>query len=170
MEDIITQVKSGDSDAYALLYKANVDHIYALCLRMSGNRHLAGELTQDVFVRAWEKIHQFAGNSAFSTWLHKLAVNQVLTHFKKRQTIEDREQDIDLDIRHPETRRNMASDEKIDLEQAILHLPERERFVLTLHDIEGYKHAEIGEWMGISTQTSRVYLHNARKLLRETLK
>jgi RNA polymerase sigma-70 factor (ECF subfamily) len=140
---------------------------------MCGNRSRAEELTQDVFVRAWEKLPLFRGESAFSTWLHRLAVNVVLNERK----VEGRERsraavvDEDGDDGH-ETLGAKAPPlhaERMDLEAAIATLPAGARTVFVLHDVEGYKHEEIAEMLGVTSGGSKAQLHRARLLLREAL-
>ena len=170
MDILIDQVKMGNSEAFSVIYKNNVDRVYALCLRMSGNKMKARELTQDVFVRAWKKINKFSGNSSFATWLYRLTVNVVVGKLKKEKIINTREVSVEELSNDSSLLNSLKIDEKMDLEAAISCLPHKSRIVLTLHDIEGYKHEEIGKFMGISPQTSRVHLYQARNILREYLK
>ena len=170
MDILIQQVKLGNSEAFSVIYKNNVERVYALCLRMSGNKNRASELTQDVFVRAWKKIDTFSGESAFTTWLYRLTVNLVVGKLKKDKLINLREMEIEEEHNSIFSQKDLKIEERMDLETAISVLPAKARIVLTLHDIEGYKHQEIGELLEISPQTSRVHLHNARNILREYLK
>ena len=159
---------TGDRRAFERLYQLNVNRVFSLCVRMSGSRHQAEELTQDVFVRAWEKLPLFRGESAFSTWLHRLAVNVVLNARKSegraRSRIEEGEEVDAL----PAGARPRHFD-RIDLERAIAGLPPGARRVFVLHDVEGYKHEEIAEMLGITAGGSKAQLHRARLLLREAL-
>lgn len=161
----------GDSQAYERLYRLHVDRIHGLCLRLvGGNRPLAEELTQQAFVRAWRKLPSFRGEARFSTWMHRLTVNLVLSDRRSANRRRQRERPAeeaagydwisDRDVRVALTR---------DLERAIADLPDGARAVLVLHDIEGYRHAEIAERMGIAEGTSKAQLHRARKLLRAAL-
>ena len=137
---------------------------------MTGNRERAEELTQDVFVRAWEKLPQFRGESLFSTWLHRLAVNVVLNARKSdgRQRARHQEEDEDgMDgLAMP---RQASVGDRMDLEAAIASLPPGARRVFVLHDVEGYKHEEIAEQLGVTAGGSKAQLHRARMLLREAL-
>lgn len=159
----------GDRHAFERLYRANVNHVYALCVRMSGDRTRAEELTQDSFVRAWDRLPQFRGESAFSTWLHRLTVNVVLeaqrTDRRNRARTDSEEA---LDAEPPITKHEHLA-EKMDLAVAIAALPPGARAVFALHDVEGYKHEEIAEMLDITSGGSKAQLHRARRLLREAL-
>lgn len=160
----------GDRRAYERLYRANVGKVFSLCVRMCGNRERAEELTQDVFVRAWEKLPQFRGESLFSTWLHRLAVNVVLNARKsdgRRNARHQDDEDEDMDaFAHS---RQAPPGDRMDLEAAIASLPAGARRVFVLHDVEGYKHEEIAEQLGVTAGGSKAQLHRARMLLREAL-
>jgi RNA polymerase sigma-70 factor (ECF subfamily) len=140
---------------------------------MSGSRARAEELTQDVFVRAWEKLPLFRGESAFSTWLHRLAVNVVLNARKvegrerSRAAPESDEGDDDQEMFGAAEPAPIA--ERMDLEAAIATLPPGARKVFVLHDVEGFKHEEIAEMLGVTSGGSKAQLHRARMLLREAL-
>jgi RNA polymerase sigma-70 factor (ECF subfamily) len=157
----------GDQSAFERLYRAHVRKIYGLTLRMAGPRQ-ADELTQDTFVRAWQKLHTFRGESSFATWLHRLAVNVVIedrrgTYRRAWRTVED-EDAIGLAAVAP-----ADSTFAMDFEAAVAALPEGARQVFVLHDVEGYKHHEIGTVMGIAEGTSKGQLHRARMMLRRHL-
>jgi RNA polymerase sigma-70 factor (ECF subfamily) len=159
---------AGDCRAFERVYRAHVDRVFSVCARMTGNRTAAEELTQDVFVRAWEKLAQFRGESAFATWLHRLAVNVVLN---ERQRSEQTRwgQSEDDEIEATPARATYAPGETGDLEHAIATLPTGARRVFVLHDVEGYRHEEIGSMLGITAGGSKAQLHRARHLLREAL-
>ena len=167
--ETVRLAQQGDVAAFERLYRENVDRIYALCLRMSGDGVRAQELTQDVFVRAWEKLGGFEGKSAFSTWLHRLAVNVVLGS-KRAEGIRVGKVfgTDDLEAYETPTRPPDPGD-AVDLERAIATLPPGARAVFVLHDVEGYKHEEIAELHGIAVGTCKAQLHRARRLLREAL-
>ena len=155
--------------AYEALYRDNVGRIYGLCLRLAGNANLAEELTQDVFVRAWQKIGSFRGDSAFSTWLYPVAVNVALSERRARSRRTSRVFATD-DLTPFERGETPAAPEQgMDLERAVEALPEGARAVFVLHDIEGFKHQEIADLTGIAAGTSKAQLHRARRLLREAL-
>ncbi|MGH7674609.1 MAG: RNA polymerase sigma factor, partial [Gemmatimonadales bacterium] len=152
---LVGRAQAGDHAAFHALYREHVGRVYALCLRWSADSTRADELTQDVFVRAWEHLGSFRGDSAFSTWLHRLAVNTMLMD---RRAVGRREgrvigvADVDAGGRDP------APGLGIDLERAIGGLPEGAREVFLLYDVEGYRHAEIATLLGIAEGTSKAQL------------
>ena len=166
----VERARAGDPDAFEAVYRAHAGRVYALCLRMSADAGRAAELTQDVFVRAWEKLGTFRGESAFSSWLHSLAVNVVLNALRaeRRRSEEPMEDETATDTIHhaPST---MPVEDLVDLEAAIASLPPMARQVVVLHDLEGYEHAEIGRMLGIAEGTSKAHCFRARRLLRERL-
>jgi RNA polymerase sigma-70 factor (ECF subfamily) len=167
--ETVRRAQQGDVAAFERLYRENVDRIYALCLRMSGDAVRAQELTQDVFVRAWEKLAGFEGKSAFSTWLHRLAVNVVLGSRRSEGIRVGKVFGTD-DLEAYETpSRPPDPGDAVDLERAIATLPPGAKTVFVLHDVEGYKHEEIAELHGIAVGTCKAQLHRARRLLREAL-
>jgi RNA polymerase sigma-70 factor (ECF subfamily) len=160
----------GDRQAFERLYRMHSTRVFSLCARMSGSRTRGEELTQDVFVRTWEKLPLFRGESAFSTWLHRLAVNVVLNARKSEGKLASRTDESDVDDeRWNEVARAPMHIERMDLADAISRLPAGARKVFVLHDVEGYKHEEIAEMMGITSGGSKAQLHRARLLLREAL-
>jgi RNA polymerase sigma-70 factor (ECF subfamily) len=161
----------GDRQAFERLYRTHANRVYSLCARMSGSRTKGEELTQDVFVRTWEKLPQFRGESAFSTWLHRLAVNVVLNARKVDGKHAARMDDGGADIEgfNEGTAAAPLHAERMDLEEAIGRLPAGARRIFVLHDVEGYKHDEIAEIFGITAGGSKAQLHRARLLLREAL-
>lgn len=163
---------SGDRRAFERLYKAHVNRVFTLCTRMCGSRVRGEELTQDVFVRAWEKLPQFRGDSAFSTWIHRVAVNIVLTDRKNegraRRRIQEDEDEVGEGIFAAAASTPRDAD-RMDLAAAIDSLPPGARQIFVLHDVEGYKHEEIAELCGITAGGSKAQLHRARMLLREAL-
>ncbi len=158
----------GDRRAFERLYRAHVGRVYTLCARMVADQALAEELTQDVFVRAWDKLALYRGESAFSTWLHRLAVNVVLNHRKsegrRRGRLDDDPELLDLQAAH-----QAPAGVRLDLEQAIASLPPGARRVFVLHDVQGFKHEEIAAMLGVTAGGSKAQLHRARMLLRERL-
>lgn len=164
---------SGDRHAFERLYRTHVNRVYSLCARMIGDRVRAEELTQDVFVRAWEKLHLFRGESSFATWLHRLAVNVVLndrkTEGRRRNRFEEEDEEHGMDGFTGVVGMPLAPGDLLDLEEAITRLPPGARRVFTLHDVEGYKHEEIAEMLGVTTGATKAQLHRARLLLREAL-
>jgi len=169
VEDLVLRVRSGDPEAFEALYRRTVERIFALCLRMSGNTQHAEELTQDVFVRAWQKLGSFRGESRFTTWLHRLAVNLVLQDRRTRGRRANREElTADPGDFGAQAVRAMPGT-RVDLERAIDGLPEGAREVLILRDIEGYKYDEIAQIKGVALGTVKAQIHRARKLVREAL-
>lgn len=161
---------AGDRQAFERLYRIHANRVFSICARMSGSRVQGEELTQDVFVRTWEKLPQFRGESAFSTWLHRLAVNVVLNARKTEGRRASRTEQSDVeDDRRDEMARAPLHIERMDLQDAISKLPEGARRIFVLHDVEGYKHEEIAGMMGITSGGSKAQLHRARLLLREAL-
>ena len=157
-----------DPDAFEAVYREHVGRVHALCLRMTGDRREAEELTQDVFVRAWERLPGFRGESALATWLHRLAVNVVLERARGDQRRERRVVPTrDLAAISPAAAG--SPDERLDLEDAIAGLPPAIRLVFVLHDVEGYRHDEIAQLTGGAVGTMRSQLHRARRLLMEAL-
>jgi RNA polymerase sigma factor (sigma-70 family) len=158
-----------EAEAYAMIYKQYVNRIYPLALRMSGDRVRAEELTQDIFVRAWEKIGLFRGESSFYTWLYRLAVNVILQSERSRKRRNRREPacaDPGMTIAADE---NGSPDARIDLERAVARLPAGARSVLLLHDLEGLTHREIARLTGTTVGACKAQLHRARRLLRGEL-
>ncbi len=168
-EKDVELAQQGDVSAFERLYRNNSGRVYALCLRMVGNPTLAEELVQDIFVRAWQKLGSFRGESAFSSWLHRLAVNVVLTEQRSRRRREAHIVSVDDPAVYEKPRRRLAGGQRLDLENAIADLPPGARQAFVLHDIEGYSHREVADMCGIAVGTSKAHLHRARKLLRKAL-
>jgi len=170
----VARAAAGDRGAFERVYRLHVNRVYALCTRMIADRARAEELTQDVFVRAWEKLHLFRGESSFSTWLHRLTVNVVLNARKSegrdRSRYEENDDDAGGMDAHPGVvGMPLAPGDLLDLEEAIAKLPPGARRVFVLHDVEGYKHEEIAEMLGVTSGATKAQLHRARLLLREAL-
>ena len=168
--DVVRRAQAGDTGAFEILYKEHSPRVFALCLRLSGGgTSEASELMQDVFIRAWRGLGSFRGESAFSSWLHRLTVNAMLE--SKRS--EKRRVARVLPMEEPGTIGAIAPGEspdlQVDLERAIAALPEGARVAFVLHEIEGYKHEEIAAQLGIATGTVKAQLHRARKLLIKAL-
>lgn len=172
LTDDVALAARGDRRAFERLYRAHVDKVFTLCTRMVGERARAEELTQDVFVRVWEKLGTFRGESAFGTWLHRMAVNVVLNdrqaEKRRRERLDDGIEDMDA-LPLGGVRPLPVPGLSIDLEAAIATLPPGARKVFVLHDVEGYTHEEIAGMFGITAGGSKAQLHRARMLLREQL-
>ncbi len=167
--DLVERAVAGEVEAFEELYRRTVGRVFGLCLRMCGNRSLAEDLTQESFVRAWQKLPSFRGESAFSTWMHRLTVNVVLGHQRsagRRQTRETAAGEEWYGDGSAGPGRPAAA---MDLERAVAGLPKGARTVFVLHDVEGYKHAEIAQLTGVAVGTSKAQLSRARQLLRKAL-
>ena len=174
---LITRAQQGDEEAFSALFESHKRRVYSLCLRMTGNTAEAEDLTQEAFLQLFRKISTFRGESAFSTWLHRLAVNVVLMHLRKKGLQQVSLDELDTSQDEPvkrdygdDDRRLVGSIDRISLAQAISDLPPGYRAVFVLHDIEGYEHNEIAEIMDCSVGNSKSQLHKARMKLREWLR
>jgi len=163
----VSLAAQGDRRAFERLYRGHVARIHSLARRMVGYDE-AHEITQDVFVRAWEKLGTFRGESAFGTWLYRLAVNVMLGRRAKLAIQRTRhggnDEVLDLVAARP-----THPDLGLDFERAIGRLPEGARQVFVLHDVEGFKHQEIARMLGVTSGTSKAQLHRARMMLRHSL-
>ena len=164
---------NGDVEAFEKIYRLYNQRVYAVCLRMIRNVTQAEDLTQEVFIQLFRKIHTFRGDSSFNTWLHRLTVNQVLMHFRKpnvktEQTTEDGTMPIRI-VRGTENQNKMALIDRISLNEAIRQLAPGYRTVFILHDVEGYEHEQISQMLGCAIGTSKSQLHKARIKLRNLL-
>jgi RNA polymerase sigma-70 factor, ECF subfamily len=168
-EPLIRRAQDGDMAAFEQLYRDNVGRVFAVCLRLAGDASLAEELAQEAFVRAWQKLGSFRGESAFSSWLYTLAVNTALTERRSRRRRTARVFATDDLTAFDKPGRPPGPEHGFDMEKAMAALPPGARAVLVLHDVEGYKHHEIAEMTGIAEGTSKAQLHRARRLLREAL-
>jgi RNA polymerase sigma-70 factor, ECF subfamily len=168
---LVRRAQGGDVSAFEVLYRDNVPRVFALCCRLAGDPALAEELAQDVFVRAWQRLETFRGESAFSSWLYPLTVNVALSERRSRRRRNAHvlaTDDLTPFEKAPE--RPARPEAAVDLERAMATLPPGARAVFVLHDVEGYKHEEIAELTGVATGTSKAQLHRARRLLREVLR
>jgi RNA polymerase sigma-70 factor (ECF subfamily) len=166
---LVSRAQAGDMAAFEELYRRNVGRVYALCMRMAGDASLAEELAQDVFVRAWERLGTFRGESAFSSWLHPLTVNVALSERRARRRRVARVMTTDDLTPFEKPTRTAGPEAGLDLEKALDALPPGARSVFVLHDVEGYRHQEIAEMTGVAEGTSKAQLHRARRMMRETL-
>ena len=165
---LVSRARDGEVAAFEALYRAHVGRVHGLCRRLVGDWHLAEELTQEVFVRAWRRLPSFRGESAFATWLHRIAVNRVIEERRARARRQDREDELDEALDRPAAP-VPAPEHRLDLERAIATLPDRARTVFVLHDVEGWEHGEIAAATGVATGTSKAQLHRARRLLQGVL-
>jgi RNA polymerase sigma-70 factor (ECF subfamily) len=176
--ELVARAQRGDDDAFATLFHTHKPRVYSLCLRMTNNIAEAEDVTQEAFLQAFRKLSTFRGDSALSTWLHRIAVNTVLMRFRKKSFSE-------LSLDEPCTknadakpvrreygsrdRRLAGSIDRIALIQAIRELPEGYRTVFLLHEVEGYEHKEIAAFLNCSTGNSKSQLHKAKMRIRELL-
>ena len=161
---------AGDMEAFEDLYRRHFRRVYALCLRMLGNPTEAEDLTQETFTQLYNKIGSFRGDSQFTTWLHRMTVNQVLMHFRRKKsrpefTTDEGETPVQI-VRGTENPNAMPIVDRIMLENSISKLPPGYRSVFVLHDVEGHDHEEIAKMLGISVGTSKSQLHKARLKMR----
>ena len=165
--DCIARAQRADMQAFEALYRMHVDRIYGLCLRMTGNVAEADDCTQEAFIQAWNKLDRFRGDSAFATWLHRIAVNAVLGRMRKSKREQDR---IQVATERTSSPASMADDGELrDLSDAIDRLPEGARHVFVLYGVYGYSHDETSAMLGIAPGTSKAQLHRARRLLAQQL-
>jgi len=176
--EAIDMAKAGDAECFEILYSMHKRRIYSLCLRMTGSTEEAEDRTQEVFLQVHRKISSFRGESAFSTWLHRLSVNLVLMHFRKKRLKECSLEEITEPQQEDGPKRDFGardtvldgSIDRVNLERAIKNLPPGYRIMFVLHDIEGYEHCEIAEMNGCSIGNSKSQLHKARMKLRDILR
>jgi RNA polymerase sigma-70 factor (ECF subfamily) len=176
--EAIRRAQQGDAEAFERIYRLHNRRVYALCLRMVGNTAEAEDLTQEAFLQLFRKIGTFRGESAFSTWLHRLAVNVVLMRLRKKtlaqtslEEVTEPDEDVGgprKDIGGPDLRLSGSVD-RVNLERAVEQLPPGYRSVFVLHDVQGYEHNEIATIMNCSIGNSKSQLHKARMRLRQLL-
>ena len=168
---LVARAGSGDRVAFEELYRRHRDRVYGLLWRLAGgDAALAEDLLQEAFVRVWQKLDSFRGESRFGTWLHRLSANVALSDRRIRLKRVHRETALDEAVERTATgERDVRAGQQMDLERAIAALPERARTVLVLYDIEGYSHAEIAAMTDMAVGSSKAQLHRARKLIREDL-
>ncbi len=168
--DAVKRAQAGDVDAFEIIYRDHSARTYALCLRLvGGDTTDATELLQDVFIRAWRRLDTFRGDSAFSSWLHRLAVNTLLENARTDRRRTARVLPMEDTTRLPGAARAGGIELRMDMEKAIASLPKGARIAFVLHDVEGYQHQEIAAQLGVSVGTVKAQLHRARRLLRERL-
>jgi RNA polymerase sigma-70 factor (ECF subfamily) len=179
---LIRAAQRGDSKAFERLYRIHVGRVMGLCLRMTRRRDVAEDCVQQTFVRAWRNLAAFEGRSAFGTWLHRIAVNEVLTQARNRGTrIEADERNTGQDRDRDESGHGLDADatvdtggagdagEVMDVERVLATLPPGSREVVVLQAIYGYSHEEVADMLGIAVGTCKAQLHRGRRLLRERL-
>lgn len=176
--EAIRRAQTGNSTAFEFLYQLHSRRVYALCLRMMGNPADAEDLMQEAFLQLFRKISTFRGESAFSTWLHRMTVNVVLMRLRKKSLPTDSlEETLEPDAENSGPRRDIGAPDlrlsgavdRVNLERSIEKLPPGYKTVFVLHDVQGYEHNEIADIMGCSVGNSKSQLHKARTRLRELL-
>ena len=165
----VARAQTGDKAAFAQIYRSQHRRVYALCVRLLGDRQLAEELTQDAFIKAWQQLHSFRGEAKFSTWLHRVTANAVISYQRKHSPWLRWLKKGSGDDEIPESPMHETPGEARDLGAAIAKLPVRARQVFVLMDIEGYSHDETAAMLGIAEGTSKAQLFRARELLRAML-
>jgi RNA polymerase sigma-70 factor, ECF subfamily len=176
--ELIGKARQGDAQAFQALYDKHKRRVYSLCLRMTANTAEAEDLTQEAFLQLYRKIGTFRGESAFSTWLHRLSVNVVLMHLRKKslpvvsleETTQGGEEDTPKKDFGAEDLALAGSIDRLQLQKAVDDLPPGYRTIFVLHDVEGYEHNEIATIVGCSIGNSKSQLHKARMKLRDLLK
>lgn len=175
--EAILRAKEGDAVAFEYLYKTHCKRVYNICLRMLKNASDAEDLTQQVFLRLFRKIGTFRGDAVFSTWLHRVAVNSVLMHLRRRKAVEGLTHGSDHAGTAGDNSRELGPGdtsmlgaiERLNLKRAIRRLPAGCKRLFLLHDVMGYRHSEIAEFVGCSIGCSKSQVHRARKRLRRLL-
>ena len=172
--ELCAMAAGGSLAAFEVIYQRYHRRTFSLTLRMTGSQTEAEDLTQEVFIQLFRKIGSFRGDSAFTTWLHRMTVNQVLMHFRKRtvkyeKTTEEGETPVQI-VRGTENPNAMPVMDRIALDNALKQLPPGYRTVFMLHDIEGHEHEEIAKMLGVAVGTSKSQLHKARMKLRKILR
>jgi RNA polymerase sigma-70 factor, ECF subfamily len=164
----------GDMEAFEEIYRLHQRLVYGLCLRMTQNVAEAEDLTQEVFITLFRKVGGFRGEAAFTTWLHRLTVNQVLMHFRKRRARKEEQSEGDSEEENARERLSSAQTipliDRLALDRALAQLPPGYRAAFILHDIEGYEHEEVARMLGCAIGTSKSQLHKARTKLRKILR
>lgn len=168
-EALVNRARSGDQRSFEALYRTYAGRVFGVCMRMANNREEAETWAQDAWVRAWERLDTFRGESAFPSWLHRVTVNLILDRKRRdaRRTLGLKR--IARDAHVSRALADSGGDLRLDLARALETLPEGARTVFVLHDVEGYKHREIADRLGVAVGTVKAQLHRARKLLREAL-
>lgn len=163
--DLIQAVQRGDRQAYQKLYQTYIGQVYGLCMRLTGDRGIAEDAAQEVFIQLWRKIGNYNGESKFSTWLHSVTSNITISYIRKQKGWVQRMFNIeDSEAMHAPAE---SSTDSIDLDSYVSRLPERARIVFVLHAIEGYRHEDIASMMDMAIGSSKAQFHRAKQLLKE---
>ena len=172
---LVAQLKRGEQAALKDIYDLHGKRVYALCLRLSGDKEIAEDICQEVFVQVWQKIHNFRGDSKFSTWLHSVASNVAISHMRKQKSWwrswfgSDEQNEIELEKIEVNDEQANHDLSRSGLDKHIASLPEQARIVFVLFAVEGWRHEEIGKKLNIAVGTSKAQYHRAKKLLQQAL-
>jgi RNA polymerase sigma-70 factor, ECF subfamily len=172
---LVTAAQRGDVQAFEALYRTHSARVLGLCLRMTRHRDIAEDCMQQAFIQAWRSLPSFEGRSAFGSWLHRIAVNEVLNHRRSRKSWLQAQDDVPVaELAEAEERDAARSDaftrdDVVDVEHALAKLPDGARHVIVLHSVYGYTHEEVAEMLGVAVGTCKAQLHRGRRLLREQL-
>lgn len=168
---LVAAARKGDMKAFERLYRLHSGKVLGLCLRMTRRRDVAEDCVQQTFIRAWRSLAAFEGRSAFGTWLHRIAVNEVLTYQRNHGTRAESDSDAvdDAHAEPVELQRGYDATEVMDVERALATLPPGSRHVVVLQTVYGYSHEEVAEMLGIAVGTCKAQLHRGRRLLRERM-
>jgi RNA polymerase sigma-70 factor (ECF subfamily) len=168
---LVAAARSGDMRAFERLYRLHSGQVMGLCLRMTRRRDVAEDCVQQTFIRAWRNLNAFEGRSAFGTWLHRIAVNEVLTQARNHGTRSESDEDAvsDAEASGYDGTKDHDAGEVMDVERALATLPAGSRHVVVLQAIYGYSHEECAEMLGIAVGTCKAQLHRGRRLLRERM-
>ena len=168
---LVTAARGGDMRAFERLYRAHSGKVMGLCLRMTRRRDVAEDCVQQTFIRAWRNLAAFEGRSAFGTWLHRIAVNEVLTLARNRGTRSESNDEVveNALAQSGDGEKEFDAGGVMDVERALATLPEGARHVVVLQAVYGYSHEEVADMLGIAVGTCKAQLHRGRRLLRERM-
>lgn len=164
-DSLITSAKQGNKHAFRQLYDKYITRVYALCYRLTGDKGMAEDASQEVFIQLWRKLENFDGQSQFSTWLHSVTANITISYIRKQKGWVQRMFNLESSGIHEMTAESQSTD--IDLEALIVRLPERARMVFVLHALEGYRHEDIAKMLNMAVGSSKAQFFRAKQLLKE---
>jgi RNA polymerase sigma-70 factor (ECF subfamily) len=164
-ESLIASAKQGNKHAFRQLYDKHIGRVYALCYRLTGDKGMAEDASQEVFIQLWRKLENFDGQSQFSTWLHSVTANITISYIRKQKGWVQRMFNLEASGIHEMTAESDSTD--IDLEALVVRLPERARMVFVLHALEGYRHEDIAKMLNMAVGSSKAQFFRAKQLLKE---
>ncbi|AMJ80677.1 RNA polymerase subunit sigma-70 [Alteromonas mediterranea] len=162
--ELILKAKSGDKHAFRALYDEHIGRVYALCYRLTGEKGMAEDAAQEVFIQLWRKLNNFDGQSQFSTWLHSVTANITISYMRKQKGWVQRMFNLESSGISEMTAQSSSTD--IDLEALVIRLPERARMVFVLHALEGYRHEDIANMLNMAVGSSKAQFFRAKQLLK----